>query len=183
MPQNTPMKRQFTTIDGRTVMSNLPQHWKGDDWAITGVDNPLPVGNYVQTEAGVGIPQKGSDDGAADVRLTGSNVEIIADVSNIEVPTGVTGLAIQHLDISKYKYFFVQFAPGGADKYTIQMRPNRGDETIAFTSINLYKNESGSANRILEKVEVNCLSASFYIINEMDNDHTFGRMIVLGVRR
>src|SRR5690554_1131746 len=77
MPQNTPMKRQFTTIDGRTVMSNLPQHWGGNDWAITGVDNPLPVGNYVQTEAGVWIPQKGSDDGAADVRLTGSNVEKI----------------------------------------------------------------------------------------------------------
>lgn len=74
MPQNTPMKRQFTTIDGRTVMSNLPQHWGGNDWKITGVDNPLPVGNYVQTEAGVWVPQKGSDDGAADVRLTGNNV-------------------------------------------------------------------------------------------------------------
>lgn len=102
MPQNTPMKRQFTTIDGRTVMSNLPQHWGGNDWKITGVDNPLPVGNYVQTEAGVWIPQKGSDDGAADVRLTGSYVEY--DVSNnfgtipagtnkhvvINVPDGVT---------------------------------------------------------------------------------------------
>ena len=75
MQQNTPMKRQFTTIDGRTVMSNLPQHWGGNDWKITGVDNPLPVGNYVQTEAGVWIPQKGSDDGAADVRITGSIVE------------------------------------------------------------------------------------------------------------
>src|SRR5690606_8387368 len=72
MPQTVPSKRQFTTIDGRTVISNLPQHWGGNDWAITGVDNPLPVGNYVQTEAGVWIPQKGSDDGAADVRLTGS---------------------------------------------------------------------------------------------------------------
>lgn len=80
MPQNTPMKRQFTTIDGRTVMSNLPQHWGGNDWTITGVDNPLPVGNYVQTEAGVWIPQKGSDDGAADVRLTGSIVELNKEV-------------------------------------------------------------------------------------------------------
>src|SRR5690606_10182051 len=73
------MKRQFTTIDGRTVMSNLPQHWGGNDWKITGVDNPLPVGNYVQTESGVWIPQKGSDDGAADVRLTGRNVEEVLD--------------------------------------------------------------------------------------------------------
>src|SRR5690606_15355493 len=76
-PQNTQMKRQFTTIDGRTVMSNLPQHWGGNDWKITGVDNPLPVGNYVQTQAGVWIPQKGSDDGAAEVRITGSIVEHI----------------------------------------------------------------------------------------------------------
>lgn len=122
-------------------------------------------------------------DNVVKAELTGSNIEVIADVSNIEVPTGVTGLAIQHLDISKYKYFFVQFLPGGADKYTVQMRPNRGDETVAFTLTNIYKNETGTMNRILGKVEVNCLSASFYIINEMDNDHTFGRMIVLGVRR
>lgn len=127
-------------------------------------------------------PLTGSD-GANDVRLTGSNIEIIADVSNIEVPTGVIGLAIQNLDISKYKYLFVQFLPGGATKYTVQMRPNRADETIPVTSIDIYKNESGSANRILEKIEVNCLSASFYILNEMDNDHTFSRMIILGVIR
>lgn len=88
MPQNTPMKRQFTTIDGRTVMSNLPQHWGGNDWAITGVDNPLPVGNYVQTKSGVWIPQKGSDDGAADVRLTGSIVEEFNVVEDQELPAG-----------------------------------------------------------------------------------------------
>src|SRR5690554_3702774 len=85
MPQNTPMKRQFTTIDGRTVMSNLPQHWGGNDWKITGVDNPLPVGNYVQTGAGVWIPQKGSDDGAADVRVTGRNVEELTIVNSLAI--------------------------------------------------------------------------------------------------
>src|SRR5690606_26416323 len=104
MPQNTPMKRQFTTIDNRTVMSNLPQHWGGNDWAITGVDNPLPVGNYVQTRAGVWIPQKGSDDGAADVRLTGRKVEEVipfprqvrtSDVYQVvNVPSGAIGLVV-----------------------------------------------------------------------------------------
>lgn len=104
MPQNTPMKRQFTTIDGRTVMSNLPQHWGGNDWTITGVDNPLPVGNYVQTEAGVWIPQKGSDDGAADVRLTGSNVEDVTLIERtiisenqqvvLDIPEGAIGVFV-----------------------------------------------------------------------------------------
>src|SRR5690606_31884133 len=90
MPQTVPSKRQFTTIDGRTVMSNLPQHWGGNDWKVTGVDNPLPVGNYVQTEAGVWIPQKGSDDGAADVRLTGRKVQVkqIIINSSEQVDTG-----------------------------------------------------------------------------------------------
>jgi len=94
MPQNTPMKRQFTTIDGRTVMSNLPQHWGGNDWKITGVDNPLPVGNYVQTESGVWIPQKGSDDGAADVRLTGSIVEVDISKHFSVIPAGTEVVAL-----------------------------------------------------------------------------------------
>src|SRR5690606_38506850 len=95
MPQNTTMKRQFTTIDGRTVMSNLPQHWGGNDWKITGVDNPLPVGNYVQTEAGVWIPQKGSDDGAADVRLIGSNVELLKEYIDTHMVDYIGGSTTQ----------------------------------------------------------------------------------------
>ena len=105
MPQNTPMKRQFTTIDGRTVMSNLPQHWGGNDWKITGVDNPLPVGNYVQTEAGVWIPQKGSDDGAANVRITGRNVEKIFVFNAVTMNT--TELRSQVFDVSKYQQIHV----------------------------------------------------------------------------
>src|SRR5690606_25654297 len=103
MPQNTQMKRQFTTIDGRTVMSNLPQHWGGNDWTITGVDNPLPVGNYVQTEAGVWIPQKGSDDGAADVQLTGSIVELYR-IENVTVTPG--GLAFGYAETVGIRYDF-----------------------------------------------------------------------------
>ena len=109
MPQqNTPMKRQFTTIDGRTVMSNLPQHWGGNDWKITGVDNPLPAGNYVQTEEGVWIPQKGSDDGAADVRLTGRNVEKIIIADGVAVTTAGTYTFTG--DFTKYKkvLFFIR---------------------------------------------------------------------------
>ena len=113
MPQNTPMKRQFTTIDGRTVMSNLPQHWGGNDWKITGVDNPLPVGNYVQTKSGVWIPQKGSDDGAADVRVTGSIVELIEGrvveskkTNNLWIGASEYDalFSVYGIDVSKYRY-------------------------------------------------------------------------------
>ena len=106
MPQNTPMKRQFTTIDGRTVMSNLPQHWGGNDWKITGVDNPLPVGNYVQTESGVWIPQKGSDDGAAHVQLTGSKVENIFVFNAVTLDTTYE-LYSQTFDVSKFRQIHV----------------------------------------------------------------------------
>src|SRR5690606_17716603 len=120
MPQNTPMKRQFTTIDGRTVMSNLPQHWGGNDWTITGVDNPLPVGNYVQTEAGVWIPQKGSDDGAAHVQLTGSKVEEIFVFNAAAMDT--TSLNSQTFDVSKFQQIHVLAKNTLNEVITIRMR-------------------------------------------------------------
>lgn len=121
MPQNTPMKRQFTTIDGRTVMSNLPQHWGGNDWKITGVDNPLPVGNYVQTEAGVWIPQKGSDDGAADVRLIGRKVEKIFVFNAVTIDT-TKELDSQIFDVSKFQQIHVLAQNTLNADLTIRMR-------------------------------------------------------------
>lgn len=54
----------------------LPQHERADgEFQTTGENHPLPTGNYVQTNSGVWVPQKGSDDGAAHVQLTGSSVK------------------------------------------------------------------------------------------------------------
>src|SRR5699024_7783472 len=55
MPQNTPMKMQWITVDGRQTPIVLPQIWNHEkqDWEVTSDQNRLPV----------------------DARLTGSNVE------------------------------------------------------------------------------------------------------------
>jgi len=45
MPENTPMKMQWTTIDGRSTPIVLPQIWDHDkqDWVVTSTENPLPT--------------------------------------------------------------------------------------------------------------------------------------------
>ena len=74
MPQNKQMKIQWITVNGRQVPLVLPQtyNYDKDDWVITSDKDPLPIVEYGTTEGGVIIPKRVSDDGAADVRLTGS---------------------------------------------------------------------------------------------------------------
>src|SRR5690625_3864560 len=45
MPENTPMKMQWTTIDGRSTPIVLPQIWDHDkrDWVVTSTENPMPT--------------------------------------------------------------------------------------------------------------------------------------------
>lgn len=73
MPQSKQMKLQWLTIDGRNVPFALPQHWNGDDWTITGVDNPLPTANYIEKN-GIMVPV--SENNPVPTQLTGSIVEI-----------------------------------------------------------------------------------------------------------
>src|SRR5690606_26617777 len=63
--------------------------------------------NYVQTASGVWIPQKGSDDGAADVRLTGRNVEEVIFFDALAI-TDNSIYRSDLIDLSKYeKVLFV----------------------------------------------------------------------------
>lgn len=62
----------------------VPQHWGGNDWKITGIDNPLPVANYTQSEKGIWLPT--SKENPVPTQLTGSIVELYEDA--VEVPAG-----------------------------------------------------------------------------------------------
>ena len=184
MAQNTPMKRQFTTIDGRTVMSNLPQHWGGNDWKITGVDNPLPVGNYVQTEAGVWIPQKGSDDGAADVRVTGSIVDYI-NVRDLDILASTTRFFDVKLpDWCEYIVISVGKPSGGAGTLSSNSlytwnRPGGQGPTIAFTTRELPIDYVWELNRgwISEKIQVKGSILRFSVTSEGAVDDSFSMTI------
>jgi len=72
MPTNKPMKNQWIEVDGRLIPVTLPQHWSGNDWAITGTDNPLPVANYTK-KGNLWLPT--SEDNPVPTQVTGSNVE------------------------------------------------------------------------------------------------------------
>lgn len=82
MPQSKQMKLQWLTIDGRNVPFALPQHWNGDDWTITGVDNPLPTANYIEKN-GIMVPV--SENNPVPTQLTGSNVEYIQLIEAQEI--------------------------------------------------------------------------------------------------
>lgn len=92
MPENTPMKMYYQTINGRQVPVYYPQYWSEElgDWVISSEQNRLPV----------------------DAQLTGSNVElrsperdvlITRSIRNspiintvIEVPPTAKGAYIEH---------------------------------------------------------------------------------------
>lgn len=179
MPQNTPMKRQFTTIDGRTVMSNLPQHWGGNDWAITGVDNPLPVGNYVQTEAGVWIPQKGSDDGAADVRLTGSKV-VKLDKDSIEVTSGSTvEITDTILNIDTFK-IGLGIRLNSSKKFKVQFVETHVSSLTAMTQpIDIINSEAEPTDRAVTMAEVVSTNIRVFVQNNDTTDFTISRIFIV----
>lgn len=71
------LNRETNPIPGERPGFN-PQFIDSDGYATDVTPNtPFPSGSYVQTDAGVWVPQKGNNDGAAHVQLTGSNVEKI----------------------------------------------------------------------------------------------------------
>lgn len=195
MPQNTPMKRQFTTIDGRTVMSNLPQHWGGNDWAITGVDNPLPVGNYVQTEAGVWIPQKGSDDGAVYTRLTGSNVEDglpvitkgnveISSTRGVEIAAGSGAYLIRWKDVSEFTRLFAYVLSDSSHDFrmTFDFRDGASSQGVSnYVKVGENYDSEGNRNVSTPIIDITFPQVDIYIRNRSEQTHKYDG-VVRGLR-
>ena len=70
------LNRETNPIPGERPGFN-PQFIDSDGYATDVTPNtPFPSGSYVQTDAGVWVPQKGNNDGAAHVQLTGSKVKL-----------------------------------------------------------------------------------------------------------
>lgn len=83
------LNRETNPIPGERPGFN-PQFIDSDGYATDVTPNtPFPSGSYVQTDAGVWVPQKGNNDGAAHVQLTGSNVKVIRYGEELVIPPGV----------------------------------------------------------------------------------------------
>ena len=97
------LNRETNPIPGEIPGFN-PQFIDDDGYATDVTPStPFPSGNYVQTEGGVWVPQKGTDNGEAFVQLTGRKVikeqvfsrSIRAEDSSfgiVTVPDGAIGL-------------------------------------------------------------------------------------------
>mgnify|MGYP006892261856 CR=1 FL=1 len=119
MPQSKQMKLQWLTIDGRNVPFALPQHWNGDDWTITGVDNPLPTANYIEKN-GIMVPV--SENNPVPTQLTGSIVEeIIFDEVTITAGSSATVPA----DLSDVKEFSLGMLASYNYEWSLEIRPAR----------------------------------------------------------
>lgn len=69
------LNRETNPIPGEIPGFN-PQFIDDDGYATDVTPStPFPSGNYVQTEGGVWVPQKGTDNGEAFVQLTGRKIE------------------------------------------------------------------------------------------------------------
>lgn len=102
-----------------------PQYIDEDGFAVDVTPKtPFPSGNYVQTAGGIWVPQKGSDDGAANVQLTGSNVEHqLLDQVQISAGSVVFSQNLTHF-ADKYSVY-VESTP--ASDFWISIRPRRLD--------------------------------------------------------
>lgn len=105
---------KMINIDGRQTPFVYPQHKTLDGYKETGEENPLPTASYGMTDSGVWIPQKVSNDGALDARLTGSiSEENISDKFE-DIPAGTT-----HSEYIK--------VPDGYNAFSIWVRPHEGE--------------------------------------------------------
>lgn len=109
--QDKQLKKEFITVDNRTIPFGYPQFWGGDDWEVSGRDNPLPVANYTRNEQGLWVPV--SNENPVPTQLTGSNVEEIKlTPTTIVIPSGATSYIGDPVSVKDCRYFSIGIADG-----------------------------------------------------------------------
>lgn len=119
-----------------------------------------------------------------DTQLTGSRVELIFTRAQTLVPSGVNMGVNLVINVSKYKYVFIQFAPGGTaglNQYKLHIRTLRGDTTSAFRQTTVLDGQSGSNNET-DFINVKSLNIAVYVENLTSEDRTFDYIHLFGVR-
>lgn len=127
-------------------------------------------------------------DDPIDTRLTGSNVELLVaelDSDTLTVPAGVTKRITGKIDVSDYRYLIVQFLPWAQGKdmdYSVYVYYHKADSEITMQRLNVIKSKSTS-NQVSNRVDVNFIGIEIRIENRSEEDHTFGELYLIGVRR
>src|SRR5690625_3550219 len=104
-------------------------------------ENPGQV-LYGVDEHGNYRPVKVDNDGNVLTQVTGSIVEYIAEGEKVPIPAGATVEVIPNIDVSMYRYIFVQVKPMGLRNYEVRYFPTRADGNDTIYSYELLKVEN-----------------------------------------
>lgn len=155
MPENTPMKMQWITVDGRQTPIVLPQIWNHEkqDWEVTSDQNRLPV----------------------DARLTGSIDEQLVDTGK-KVTAGVLQ-RMGGLFIAKhYPYFYVLIRADAPHDYSVKIdfrvEVESKSNPFRFEFTQGTRNEH-STIILTEKIPVYSPDIRIYVENKDEEEHVY----------
>lgn len=120
--QDKQLKKEFITVDNRTIPFGYPQFWGGDDWEVSGRDNPLPVANYTRNEQGLWVPV--SKENPVPTQLTGSSLE-----DGQAMPVRTVGIKSTYIDLLDSP---VSILPGMSHTTSIVTLTDCSDMTLAI---------------------------------------------------
>lgn len=132
-----------------------------------------------------------------DMQLTGSNVEeplpvkeaaknitVLANAKYMSVPGMTSKKVLENIDVSDYKYLIVHFIPaagGNSMNYKVSFLYKKGDTKDTMQAITVLQH-TGSSNMVSERIDVLFMNIDISIANNLERDHTFGEIFLLGVK-
>src|SRR5690625_947421 len=128
-------------------------------------------------------PVNVDDEGNVLTRVTGSNVELIAEVNDAFVPAGTKVKVIDKVDTSDFLYIFVQVRPRGLRDYTVSYRPLVGNENVEITEITFLDITGDRGNKVSDNRRPFGLNVSLYVENKTQEDNEIFEVYLFGVRR
>src|SRR5699024_1580316 len=114
-----------------------------------------------------------------DTQVTGSNVELIDVWKDFRCSPG-TNTALDVVDVSDYKYLFIQYTPNGLEHYDLRVTLQRLDRDASLVREDVGKRTSRS-NGSTDRFTVNSIKMSVVVYNKTDSDHIFGEIALGGV--
>src|SRR5690625_491152 len=116
-------------------------------------------------------------------RVTGSIVELIAEVNDAFVPAGTKVKVIDKVDTSDFLYIFVQVRPRGLRDYTVSYRPFMGNENVEITEFTFLDITGDRGNKVSDNRRPFGLNVSLYVENKTQEDNEIFEVYLFGVRR
>src|SRR5690625_1057891 len=168
-----------------------------EDYRRVSPENPLPTKDKDLDERLTAIENKLDsviENGALNTQLTGSNDEYVMPVKESSKNQEVISVhqdfecttnsitVLDYYNVDEFREFFLQVTPSGLGKYRIYyyIRRNNRDSVLGRERAS---DRDNSHNFASERKQINSSRVAVAVENLSDNDHTFGEIVFVGVRR